>query len=160
MIDDVNFCTRDSSESNFSGIWFLSPRSFWNQDVFPLSPRVRAVWDWFLLVHSYTESMVPWGLLSASPSWMGSKFCRPSNPKFIRYQTHRWQKTSEKNSSRPWLTSLISLRFCLVFHHKLVRMQGCLFIISIFLKYLLFRKMLLGRCLSETLLPKTDVLRC
>lgn len=117
-------------------------------------------WDWFLLVHSYTESTVPWGLLSVSPFWLGSKFFRPLNPKFIRYQTHRWLKTSEENSSRPRLTSLISLRFCLVFHRKFVRIQGCLFIISIFLKYLLFRKMLLGRCLPETLLPKTDVLRC
>lgn len=139
---------------------FFPPGLFGTKMYFLLVPGWGAVWDWFLLVHSYTESMVPWGLLSASPFSMGSKFCRPSNPKFIRYQTHRWQKTSEKNSSRPWLTSLISLRFCLVFHHKLVRIQGCLFIISIFLKYLLFRKMLLGRCLPETLLPKNDVLRC
>ena len=141
------------------GYGFFPPGLFGTKTYFLLVPGWGAVWDWFLLVHSYTKSMVPWGLLSASPSWMGSKFCRPSNPKFIRYQTHRWQKTSEKNRFWPWLTSLISLRFCLVFHHKLVRIQGCLFIISIFLKYLLFRKMLLGRCLPETLLPKTDVLR-
>ena len=52
MIDDVKFCTRDSSESSFSGIWFISPRSFWNQDVFPFSPGVRSIgigFCWFTL---------------------------------------------------------------------------------------------------------------
>lgn len=126
MIDDVNFCTRDSSESNFSeGYGFFLP-VFWNQDVFPLSPRVRGsmglvsagstltlrVWS---LGVSYQLLLLGWVLSFVDHQTQSSLDIKPTDG-----------KRPQKNSSRPWLTSLISLRFCLVFHHKLVRIQRML----------------------------------
>lgn len=55
-----------------------------------------------------------------------------------------WQMFAGKNSSRRWLTSLISLRFCLVIHYKL----------AISFQEDVFRKMLIRNLTSKDLCTK------